>query len=60
MSECRAHGTAILAVQDRTNQNSGILFSALQNSLTPEAHAIIDLEPDQYTINGEVEIACGY
>jgi hypothetical protein len=58
MAECRAHGTAILTVQDRTNQNSGILFSVLQNSLTPEAHAIIDLEPDQYTINGEVEGLC--
>jgi hypothetical protein len=37
MSKCRAHGTAILAVQDQHNQYLGILFSALQISLTPKA-----------------------
>jgi hypothetical protein len=44
--------------QDRRNQNSGILASALKNLLTPEALAIIDLEPEHYTINREMEGLC--
>jgi hypothetical protein len=51
MMQCQAHGATIMAAQDRRNQNSGILASALKSSLTPEALAIIDLEPEQYTIN---------
>jgi hypothetical protein len=58
MTQCRAHGNTIMGAQDRRNQNSGILASLLKNSLTPEALAIIDLEPEQYTINGEMEGLC--
>jgi hypothetical protein len=43
---------------DRTNQNSGILFSLWKDSLTLKALVFIDLEPDQYTINDEVEGLC--
>jgi hypothetical protein len=58
MMECRAHGTTIMAAQDRRNQNSGILASILKDSLTPDARAIVDIKPEQYTINGEVEGLC--
>jgi hypothetical protein len=58
MAECRAHGTTILGVNDRRNQNDGMLYNYLQASLTTEAHSIIDLEPQQYMINGEVTGVC--
>jgi hypothetical protein len=44
-----------MAAEDRCNQNSGILASTLKNSLTPESLAIIDLEPEPYTINSEMK-----
>jgi hypothetical protein len=58
MAQCQAQGAIIMGVQDRRNQNSGILASILKNSLTPEALAIVDLEPEQYTFNGEMEGLC--
>jgi hypothetical protein len=58
MMQCQAHGTTIMGAQDCHNQNSGILASTLKDSLTPEALAIIDLDPELHTINGEVEGLC--
>jgi hypothetical protein len=55
LEQVRAHAEVYMAVQHRSNQQSGMLYKFLTNSLDANAHNIMDINPDTYTINGQKE-----
>jgi hypothetical protein len=58
LEEVRAHAEVYMAVNTRPNQQSGMLYLFLSNSLDTDAHNLMDINPQNYTINGLKDGAC--
>jgi hypothetical protein len=56
--QVKAHAEVYMMMQDRRNQRSGMLYHFLNQSLTEEAHNILDINVANYTINGQKEGVC--
>jgi hypothetical protein len=44
-----------MALQQQSSQNSLMLYMFLSNSLDNTAHIMLDINPEEYRINGENE-----
>jgi hypothetical protein len=58
IAQVRAHATAYMIFQETAYQQSGMLYKFLKNSISAEAHNILDINADNYTINGQKDGVC--
>jgi hypothetical protein len=53
--QVRTHAAVFMALQQRNSQNSLMLYMFLSNSLDTTAHNIMDMNPENYRVNGDNE-----
>lgn len=58
LAQVQAHAGVYMAIEGRLNQQSGMLYSFLSNSIDIKAHNILDITPQSYTVNGRKDGVC--
>jgi hypothetical protein len=54
----QTHAAIYIAFERQLNQQAGILYSFLSNSIDIKAHNILDIMPQDYTVNSGKDGVC--